>query len=302
MKTINLAYPEKSDVTFKVSKFPDGQQQIKIDNESLKSKAEQLSWTETIVQIKSRLNNFLDLELIIETVVSLRGLGVKEIHLYTPYFLGSRSDIKFEEGSNNYLKEIICPIINNLKLESITILDPHSTVLEGCLNNFRKIDNRQVVERFITDTNATLDSFILISPDGGALKKIYKTAEQIGYKEEVITCSKSRGVDGKISKTVVPDLHYDVISKNKNILIVDDLIDGGKTFIEIAKIIKEQIAEYNKSHEPANTSKLYLIVTHGIFSKGFGELAQYFEAIYTTNSYKDFMPDTSIFIKQLNVF
>lgn len=301
MKTINIAYPEKSDVTFKVSKFPDGQQQIKIDNESLKSKAEQLSWTETIVQIKSRLNNFLDLELIIETVVSLRGLGVKEIHLYTPYFLGSRSDIKFEEGSNNYLKEIICPIINNLKLESITILDPHSTVLEGCLNNFRKIDNRQVVERFITDTNATLDSFILISPDGGALKKIYKTAEQIGYKGEVITCSKSRGVDGKISKTVVPDL-IDSIRDNKNFILVDDLIDGGKTFIEIAKIIKEQIAEYNKSHEPANTSKLYLIVTHGIFSKGFGELAQYFEAIYTTNSYKDFMPDTRIFIKQLNVF
>lgn len=45
-----------------------------------------------------------------------------------------------------------------------------------------------------------------------------------------------------------------------------------------------------------------LIVTHGIFSKGFGELQQYFDAIYTTNSYKQLNPDTQDFIKQLNVF
>jgi len=30
MKILNLVYPEKSDIKYKISKFPDGQQQVKI--------------------------------------------------------------------------------------------------------------------------------------------------------------------------------------------------------------------------------------------------------------------------------
>ncbi len=30
MKTLNLAYPEQSDIKFKIDKFPDGQQQVTI--------------------------------------------------------------------------------------------------------------------------------------------------------------------------------------------------------------------------------------------------------------------------------
>jgi len=47
------------------------------------------------------------------------------------------------------------------------------------------------------------------------------------------------------------------------------------------------------------TAKLYLIVTHGIFSAGFDELGKYFEQIYTTNSYKDI--DNEL-VKQSNIF
>jgi phosphoribosylpyrophosphate synthetase len=48
------------------------------------------------------------------------------------------------------------------------------------------------------------DRFIFIAPDGGSLKKIYKLAEQIGYKGDIITCSKDRGKDGKLTRTKVP--------------------------------------------------------------------------------------------------
>ena len=149
MKTLNLVYPEKSDIKYKISKFPDGQQQIQVNswaenNYSSIDEGDYLVFHD--VQIKSRLNNFLDLELIIYATKSLRGLGVKEIHLCTPYFLGSRSDRKFEEGSNNYLKDVICPIINSLNFESVTVLDPHSFVLEGCLNNFKSQSNLNLVK------------------------------------------------------------------------------------------------------------------------------------------------------------
>lgn len=145
MTVLNLVYPEKSNIKYKVSKFPDGQQQITI--EGFNRLINPLSdLTEDSVLLKTRLNNFQHLELIICTTKSLRNLGVKEIHLYTPYFLGSRSDRKFEEGGNNYLRDVICPIINSLKFESIIVLDSHSSSLECCLNNFKSINNVELVK------------------------------------------------------------------------------------------------------------------------------------------------------------
>lgn len=290
MDILNLSYPEKSDIKFKEYRFPDGQNQIVI--ESLKSK---------VVTIYSRLNTFIHLEKIICATKSLKELGVKEIHLYIPYFLGSRSDRKFEEGSNNYLKDVICPIINSLKFNSVTVLDPHSDVLEACLDNFKKIDNTLLVDDTIStlygDENVKWDEFILISPDAGANKKIFKVAEQIGYTGDIITCSKSRDENGRLSRVEIP-FSDEAINNQKDFIIIDDICDGGATFINIAK----KIQSYKNKR---NTGKIYLIVTHGIFSKGFKELNKYFDGIYCTNSYKDICDieyDEKTNVKQLNVF
>ena len=49
--------------------------------------------------------------------------------------------------------------------------------------------------------------------------------------------------------------------------------------------------------------KIYLIITHGIFSKGFEELSKYFDGIYCTNSYSEIDSEgRNINLKQLNVF
>lgn len=118
------------------------------------------------------------------------------------------------------------------------------------------------------------NKFILISPDAGATKKIYKLAEQIGYKGDIITCSKSRDENGRLSNIIIPEYHQ----PDKDIIIIDDICDGGATFINIAKVLREY-----KHHR----GRIYLIVTHSIFSKGTNELLQHFDAIYTTNSYKE---------------
>lgn len=312
MSVLNLTSLEKSDIKYKVSKFPDGQQQINIlgiETEEVFNKPEPSfgRYMEKIIKpinksfeitIKSRLNNFLDLELIICSVASLRSLGIKEIHLYVPFFLGSRSDRKFEKGSNNYLKDVICPIINSLNFESVTCIDSHSDVLEACLNNFQKVSNLELVNHSLNQIcGPNLKNICLISPDAGANKKIYHLAEQIGYTGDIITCSKSRGVDGKLSKTKVPTANYD----GKDLIIIDDICDGGRTFINIAEEFKK-ILGFN--------SEIYLIITHGIFSSGFKELFKHFDGIYCTNSYS-VVPefewdgdkrDVKTIVRQLNVF
>lgn len=291
--TLNLVYPDQSDIKFVPSKFPDGQQSIKlvqlIDSD----------W----VKIYSRFSNFQDLELIICATAALRNLGVDNIILYIPYFLGGRSDRRFEEGSINYLKDVVAPIINLQNYRSVITLDPHSDVLEALINNFDKIDNSSLVKSALSIINKADSDKLqnLISPDAGALKKIYPLANRFNL-TSVITASKVRDlVSSKILHTDVP---LASISKDPQLfIIIDDICDGGRTFIEVAKAIRIS--------RPGNqfNDKIVLIVTHGIFSNGFGDLAQWVDQVYCTNSIFDinqeYLASQNIdrnFVKQFNIF
>ena len=272
-KTLNLAYPEKSQINFKINRFPDGQQSVTLEINMSHLTAVHSGG----VQIKSRLNNFRDLELIVCATAALRNTGIKNIQLYTPYFMGARSDRRFTEGDANYLKQVICPIINSQKFESVTILDPHSDVLEACLYNFVKISNHDIVKQSLTaidNKNDAQDRIVLVSPDAGAYKKIFDVAQKFGI-NKIITATKVRDVrTGKILHTEIPtlDQHEDL-----QYVIIDDICDGGRTFLELAKAI----------HDSRPTAKVYLVVTHGIFSNGFLELSKEIEKIYCSNSYSD---------------
>jgi ribose-phosphate pyrophosphokinase len=306
-KVLNLVYPEKSEINFTPQSFPDGQQNIVINPEDIY--LEFVDEPILSVKINSKLNNWLDLELIVCAVASLKELGVKEIHLYVPYIIGARSDRKFQIGGNNYLKDVICPVLNSLGLNSITCMDPHSTCLEMGLKNFIPLSNKELVRFALTppiyEPN-TEDNFLLVAPDAGAGHKIYKLAEEIGYYNDIIICSKERDEKGKLSKFNVP-LHPKYTGKD--FIIIDDICDGGNTFINIAKVIKQVFPE----------QKIYLIVTHSIFSAGLSKLMEYFDNIYTTNSCgqlytsgnfdtwlgvnKALIPNIAKgYIKQLNIF
>lgn len=292
MINLNLVNPETSDIKYKISKFPDGQQTVDLTEWS---DVERFSGG---VRINTRLNSFNDLEILICATKALRNITNKPITLYVPYFLGSRSDRKFVNGGVNYLKQVICPIINSLNFESVIVMDPHSDVLEACLNNFTKVNNFALVNDALSYLIGDDEEYqvVLVSPDAGAYKKVFDVAQEFRI-TNIVTATKVRDLKtGAILRTEVPTLDQ---HKDLKYIIIDDICDGGRTFIELAKAIKEQ----------RPTAKVYLVVTHGIFSAGYSELGQYFEKIYTTNSYKDIsevefhgselLPTK---VKQLNIF
>jgi ribose-phosphate pyrophosphokinase len=217
------------------------------------------------------------LEIIIAANQALREFSyVENVKLNVPYFLGARSDRKFESGTSSYLKTVICPIINAQNFSRVTVLDPHSDVLEACLNNYHKHNNHRLAKDALSDidTNKDVSELCLVSPDAGAYKKIFDVAKKFGI-ENIITATKVRDIrSGNIIRTEIPTLNQ---HEDLKYVIIDDICDGGRTFIELAKAIK--------GSRPS--AKVYLIVTHGIFSAGFKELSQYFERIYTTNSYRE---------------
>jgi ribose-phosphate pyrophosphokinase len=266
---LNLADHTASKIDYKISKFPDGQQTVDLIGDY---SGENL----TNVVIYSRLNSFRDLELIICATQAVRNLSDCPISLYVPYFLGARSDRKFQTGGVNYLKQVICPIINSQNYKTVLVLDPHSDVLEACINNFEKLNNHLIVKYSLNDLYRG-DEFprvAIVSPDAGALKKIYDVAKEYGIKK-VVTAGKVRDIKtSKILKTELPQTDWTGI---ETVIIIDDICDGGRTFTELAKVVKES----------GFTGKIILIVTHGIFSAGVKPLNEHFDHIYTTNSVID---------------
>jgi ribose-phosphate pyrophosphokinase len=303
---INLANPKHGNVEFKVSKFPDGQQDITINLDPRFHPINYLN--QKSVLIKSRLRNFSDLELIICATKAFRNMGFEEIHLYIPYILGARSDRQFVKGGTSYLRDVVAPILNAQNYKSVTCIDVHSDVAPACINNLSIIDNKKLFnfalkDYFLNDKKidkTDYSKFLVVSPDAGAMKKIYKLCDSIGYNNDIIICSKHRDENGKLSKTVVPitgEQHNMLHSgPYKDFFIVDDICDGGRTFINIAKEIKEYFHESGRTE-----SNIYLVVTHGIFSSGFDELKKYFKKIYCTNSYFNNEVEDD-FLIQKNVF
>jgi AAA15 family ATPase/GTPase len=116
MLKLNLVDKAKSDINYTIHKFPDGQQSITIEQPYGKI-------ADQTIMIIARLNSFRHLEVIIAANQALREIGCTEIHLKVPYFLGSRSDRKFEEGSINYLKKVITPIVNSQGFKKVYVID-----------------------------------------------------------------------------------------------------------------------------------------------------------------------------------
>ncbi len=295
ISTLNLAYPEKSDIKFEKIRFPDGQQSIKITS-SITS--------EIAIKIYSRFTNFQHLELILCATAALKNLGMTDIFLYIPYFLGGRSDRKFEDGSINYIKDVIAPIINAQQYKGVLVLDPHSDVIEACIDRLDKIDNYSLIKAALTsidNINVAREKICIISPDAGALKKIYGVAKHFDIRD-VVTASKVRDLStGKILHTEIPSIQHDI---SKNFVIIDDICDGGRTFIEVAKAIREKRPRHIFADD-----KIYLIVTHGIFSSGLLELSNHITRIYSTNSIGDIkaseFSDYTVnddFLTQFNIF
>lgn len=256
-------------------KYPDGQLSVKITGVSNR--------------IVERINSYEDLIFIrsIADAYHYSHLNKDALSIFIPCLFGQRSDRRFSENQSFDLK-IITDIINSCNFSKVEIFDPHSDVCMGMINNSHKLDSFTYVKRSI-DPNAIFanqnpdDSlkkdFVLVSPDAGAYKKVFHYGELIDV--PVVAANKYRDLNGKISLTFVGDV------KDKKCLIVDDLADGGYTFVVLAKALKEQGA-----------SKVFLYVSHGYFNKGFEELKKHIDHIYCTNSVKDINDD---FVTQFKI-
>jgi ribose-phosphate pyrophosphokinase len=141
-------------------------------------------------------------------------------------------------------------LLDSLMIDRIVCLDPHSDVAEKSLDNFHAYYPMTALYDAYCDTNSDLVCY----PDKGAVRKYAR--EVYDYYPYIYGDKVRDQFTGNITS-------YKLICKSgldpkgKKILIVDDICDGGATFILLAKDLLA-----------AGATEVNLFVTHGIFSKG----------------------------------
>jgi ribose-phosphate pyrophosphokinase len=171
---------------------------------------------------------------------------------YLPYARQDRVAVKGEPLS----VEVVAEIINGMKFNDVYVYDLHSEVSAALLKNVREHKQHQLVIENISRIKLIHSQYVICSPDAGALKKVYDfmSSANISSNDLVVGMKHRDVASGQITGTTILDVEK---VKDRNVLIIDDICDGGMTFIKLAEILKDN---------GAKTVDLY--VTHGIFSKG----------------------------------
>lgn len=196
------------------------------------------------------------------------------VHLYMPYMPFARQD---KVGpANNDCTHAIYPFqefITALCFDSIEVFDVHNpkaiNILDSRFQNIAPI-------AFHNDVLVKVDPDILVFPDRGAYDRYPHLHD---FKSYVIFDKVRDQATGRITGHKIFPGDKVIIDKadHKKVLIIDDLCDGGATFLSVASAIE-------KINYTIRADERFLAVSHGIFSAGTGKLNAAFNSIYTTNS------------------
>jgi len=228
--------------------------------------------------------DFIDLMLLMDAIrreYKFNSNRKEELILdYLPY---ARQDRVNVEGESLSIR-VITDIVNNLAFDSVYCKDIHSDVGISLLNNLHHLNTTHCGSKL---PNIVGRDTILVSPDAGAVRKVYDFAQKNGYRQMVSAYKKRDPATGIISGTWV-DISSVTEAQHlgqRDMLVLDDICDGGATFLGLGEKLRQ-----------VTNGKLYLYVTHGIFSKGLNTLLEVYDTIYVSNNMSDIVDERLIVI------
>lgn len=236
-------------IGYEVISFPDGEKHLKINKLDRKD----------TVGIICRITNSDDLFLLMQLSDVLNRQCVVVDELVITYLMTMRCDRLFSL-EQPFSLGIIANVVNSFNANSVTIIEPHSDVSLKLIKNS---------EAFFGMVRAKDEDFIYCFPDKGS---------SLRYKEprnrKPIICSKVRDKNtGALVEFKLEDLGD--YKTGMNIFVVDDLCDGGGTFLGVEKVLRA-----------LRPNAIMLGVTHAIQKAGIEKVARVYDKVLITNSYK----------------
>lgn len=264
MKTIiNLINPERSQVKYELTVFPDGEPHIKLEEIDRKKE----------YHIVCRITNPSELFVLAQVGYILKRQDVI-FDIEITYLMSMRMDrvISFNEA---FTLQIVAGIINALGAEKVYVFEAHSErVFKEIFNSssFDPLKNTTEFSNFEREFILNPDNAICF-PDHGALDRYsFMVSPQV----KTLCMKKVRDLENKgIIKSM--ELESFIEGDVPVITIIDDLCDGGGTFCWASSILREKFPN----------AKIQIFVKHLVNPVGLKKLAETFDAVYITNSYKD---------------
>ena len=243
--------------------FPGGERHVRVEPNR------ESTLSSSFLTIHAQLispSDVLDLLLLNDAIVREYPGVYRRLELpYLPYARQDRVAVKGEPLS----VKVFCDLINSCNFDRVTVWDVHSNVSKALLNprTTRFVEQDELVMRTLPGGASTFE--YLVAPDTGAASKTKISSEKTGI--PYLQAYKSRDLTtGKLSS---PKLMGGVDLSGKRVLIVDDIADGGYTFIQLG----------NHLREVYHADSVYLYIPHGIFSKGLEVFEGVLKGIYCPN-------------------
>lgn len=176
--------------------------------------------------------------------------------VWIPYLPYGRQD-KPVGNKSTFALSVFGRMLATLRIRDISTFDAHSNVIRHYAPNVKIVSANPLISQLAINYDC------LIFPDEGASRRYESPIDvRIGHKVR----------DPQTGMISSYDLLGTPLPTNSKVLVVDDICDGGATFLLLAKALE------HLDHKPD------LYVSHGIFSKGVTELLRVYRNIFTTDS------------------
>ncbi|MFQ6051182.1 MAG: ribose-phosphate diphosphokinase [Candidatus Hydrothermarchaeota archaeon] len=200
--------------------FPDGELYIKIER-GVKD--------EDVILIQSthypQVENTMELIFLLDL---LSDYEPNSMRVFIPYLGFSRQDKRFEEGEVISVKAV-AKMISHFDIDLLYLFDVHKPHIIDFFNvPVKELSAISLLASYIKDLN--IKDLMVIAPDRGALKKARDLASILEIDFDYL--EKERVAPG-IVKMKEKDLNV----KEKNIVLIDDIIDSGGTIIEASEFL-----------------------------------------------------------------
>ncbi len=215
---------------------------------------------------------------------SLLSSSAETVSFVLPNMLYSRKDWKDRSHVPISARALASSISPGLK--RIITMDLHSASIQGFYPESMPLDNLPsyptVIDHLKNNSSefGKLEEIVVVTPDVGGAKRAANFAKNAGSEYPIAIIDKRR--DPLSGKTKSVNLVGEV--REKDCLILDDIIDSGGTLCDAANLLKENGAR-----------KVYCYATHGLFTKGAEGLCCVFDKVMTSNTYyKESFPPVEI--------
>ena len=183
-------------------------------------------------------------------VDALKRASAKSIALISPYLGYSRQDRR-AKAWQPITARLVADVLQVAGVNRITTCDLHASQIEGFYSI--PIDNLPILQilgnRWRKKTNIDAEDLVVVSPDAGGVTRARLFMNEARVPNLAIINKYREKANVVSSMQVVGDV------KNKNCIIVDDLVDTGGTLMKATAELKSLGAK-----------KVYILCTHGVFS------------------------------------